>query len=449
MTRPRQTYARHARSVLILGLPLVGSHLAQFSITLTDALMLGWYDVEALAAQVLAGGMFFVLFIMGSGFAWAVMPMAAKALGEGDAAQARRATRMGLWLSTMFAALALPPLWLAEPILLALGQPPGVAELAQVYLRIAGWAIVPALQVMVLKSFLSALERAQAVLWITLVAVAVNIVLNWLLIFGNAGFPELGIRGAAIASVAVQAVSILALAAYVLVRAPEHAIFRRLWRPDREAFGRVFRLGWPISLTSLAEVGLFKASAIMMGWLGTLPLAAHGIALQITATSFMVHVGLSNAATVRAGRALGRRDPSGLRQGAAVALAMSGIMAATTMAIFLAFPESLIGLFLDPDDPDRAAVLGIGVGLLAAAALFQLADAAQVMALGLLRGIQDTRVPMLMAAASYWGLGIAASYTLGFVWGWGGVGIWLGLATGLAAAGAMMTARFWMRARRM
>src|SRR6056297_436763 len=437
------TYRQHARAVLGLGLPLVGSHLAQFAITLTDAAMLGWYNVESLAAGVLGGEMFFVFFIMGSGFAWAVMPIVASAQGAGEDAQVRRVTRMGLWASILFGCLALPFLLFTEDILRALGQTDEVSRLAGDYNRINGWAIWPALLVMVLKSYLAALERTRVVLWITLMAAAVNALVNYVLIFGNFGAPEMGIRGAAVASVTVHLVSLLALVIYTIRSTPEHALFQRLWRPDGEAFGRVFRLGWPIGITNLAEVGLFAASSVMMGWLGTLPLAAHGIALQAASVAFMMHLGLSNAATVRAGHAHGRGDLPGLRAGASVVIAMSTIAALVTVMVFLVLPEPIISAFMRPDEPDREAVLALGTGLLAAAALFQLVDAGQVIALGLLRGVQDTRVPMVIAAITYWGVGIPASYLLGFTIGLGGVGVWLGLALGLALAAIFMMARFW------
>ncbi|MDT8329257.1 MAG: MATE family efflux transporter, partial [Roseovarius sp.] len=387
----RLTYRQHARAVLLLGLPLIGSHVAQFAINLSDAIMLGWYSVEALAAEVLGGTLFFVLFIMGSGFAWAVMPMVASAEASGEETQVRRVTRMGLWASLFYGVLALPVMIWSRSVFALLGQDPDVAELAGQYLEIAGWGIVPALLVMVLKSYLAALERTGVVLWVTLAAVVVNVGINYLLIFGNFGFPEMGVRGAAIASLLVNTAALLALGAYVAASAPEHALFQRFWRPDWEALGAVFRLGWPIGITSLAEVGLFAAASVMMGWLGTLSLAAHGIALQVTSVVFMVHIGLSNVATVRAGQAFGRGDGPALRDGAKVVLGMAGAVAVTTMVMFLVVPDILIGVFLDPDDPDRAAVMAAGRQLLAAAALFQLVDAAQVSALGLLRGVQDTR----------------------------------------------------------
>ena len=440
---PRLTYRQHLRAVLGLGLPLIGSHLAQFAITLSDAVMLGWYSVEALAAEVLGGTLFFVLFIMGSGFAWAVMPMVASAASSGEEAQVRRVTRMGLWASAFFAFACLPVTLGAGTLFRAMGQDPGTSALAADYIAIAGWGILPALMVMVLKSTLAALERTAVVLWVTLAAVMLNIVINHALIFGNYGLPEMGVRGAAIASVSVNLASLLALVVYAQRIMPEHAMFSRLWRPDWEALARVFRLGWPIGLTNLAEVGLFAASSVMMGWLGTLPLAAHGIALQVTSVMFMVHVGLSNVATVRAGQAQGRGDAQGLRDGARVVLAVSGAVALCTVALFLGLPEVLIGVFLDPADPAREAVIAIGRTLLVAAALFQVVDAAQVLSLGLLRGVQDTRVPMVIAGLSYWVVGVPASYVLGFTLGLGGPGIWLGLALGLALAGVFMLWRFW------
>ena len=437
------SYRDHTKSILGLGLPLVGSHVAQFAITLTDGIMLGRYSVEALAAEVLGGTMFFIFFIVGSGFAWAVMPMVASAEARGEHAQVRRVTRMGAWASLLFAVAVIPVMYFSEPLFRLLGQDEEVSRDAAIYLSIVGFGTLPALLVMVLKSYLAALERTQVVLWVTLLAVGLNILVNYALIYGNWGAPEMGIRGAAIASLVVTTASLLALMVYVAKVTPEHTLFTRFWRPDWEAFGQVFRLGWPIGLTNLAEVGLFAASTMMMGWLGTVPLAAHGIAMQVASLIFMVHLGLSNAATVRAGHAFGLQDRQDLVDGAKVVLCLSGAFALLTVLAFLLVPEWMIKLFLNPEEPQRAAVIAVGVGLLAAAGMFQLMDAAQVMALGLLRGVQDTRVPMIIAAVSYWGVGIPSSYILGFTLGLGGIGIWLGLAVGLACAAILLLVRFW------
>lgn len=440
------TRVDHARAIMLLGLPLIGSHLAQASIWLTDSVMLGWYDVEALAAQVLGSMYWVILFVFGSGFSSAVMPMVAEAEAAGETTQVRRVTRMAIWLTLGYSALTMPLMLGAETVLGWLGQDAGLAADAGAYLAIAGWSIFPALLVMVLKSYLAALERTRVVLLATLAAVVVNAAANWALIFGNWGAPEMGIVGAAWASVASQIASAVVVIVYVILVTPQHSIFVRFWRPDPDALRRVFRLGWPIGVTSVAEVGLFSAASLMMGWLGTIPLAAHGIALQISSMTFMMHVGLSNVATVRAGRALGRGDLTELKRGAQVVVAMSMVFAMLTVLVFITIPHLMVGAFLSSDDPDRAAVIAIGVVLMAAAALFQLADAAQVMALGLLRGVQDTRVPAIIATVAYWLVGAPLAYILGFPLGLEGVGVWLGLAAGLAVAGGFMMARFWRTA---
>ena len=438
------TYRGHARALLVLGLPLIGSNLAQMALHVTDTVMMGWYSVPGLAAVVIGASSFFIIFIFGSGFAIGVMPMVASAAADGDETEVRRVTRMGMWLSLLFSVVVLPVFWFSGPIFVALGQQPDVAANAQSFMRIAGFGMAPALLVMVLKSFVSALERTHVVLWATVTAVFLNLGLDWLLIFGNWGAPELGVRGTAIATTSTQVLTLVVIGLYSALNPMlrRYHLFVRFWRPDWPALGRVFQLGWPIGLTGLAEGGLFNASALMMGWIGTVELAAHGIALELSALTFMVHLGLSQAATVRAGRARGR-DPQGLRDGALTAVVLSLGFALIAVTLFLALPRTLVALWVNPDDPLAPRILAFGARLLAVAALFQLFDAMQVMALGLLRGVQDTRAPMIMAALSYWAIGIPASYIIAFPLGLGGVGLWLGLVIGRMCAAALMMARFW------
>lgn len=442
------TYSSHARATLVLGLPLIGSSLAQMALHVVDTVMLGWYGVVALAAVVLGSSTFFILFVLGSGFAKAVMPLVAEARATGDEAQVRRCARMGLWLSAAFGIAIYPVFWWSGPILLALGQKPEVVEIAQAFLRIAGLGMVPALWVAVLQSWLAAQGRTQVVLWVTIAAVGLNIAVGWALIFGNWGFPEMGATGAAVATLIVQVASLAALAPYAayLPALRRYRLFQRFWRVDGQALRQVFVLGWPIGLTGIAEGGLFHASALMMGWVGTVELAAHGIALEAASLAFMVHVGLSGAATIRVAGFRGTAETADLRRAAWVALALSFSVALVVIAGFLTWPEFIIGLFLDETKPESGAILTFGVTLLALAALFQLADSMQVMALGLLRGIQDTRVPMVLAAVSYWVIGIPFSYVLAFPLGYGGVGLWLGLVIGLAVASGSLMARFWLLA---
>lgn len=439
------TLSSHLRATLGLGLPLIGSMLAQIAITLTDTIMMGWYGVAELAAVALGGSYFHVILILGMGFGLAVMPLVAAAAANDDRRQVRRVTRMGLWIGLIFSALVMPLFLWSGPILLSLGQAPEVARLTEIYLVIAGWAIAPAVLITVLRSHLSALDHPRIVLWATLAGVVLNAALNWVLIFGNLGAPELGVAGAAWASLATHLLILAVLAAYAALKSDlrQDTLFARFYRPDWEAMAQVFRLGWPIGLTLLSESGLFMATMVMMGWLGPNSLAAHGIAIQICSATFMVHIGLSQAATVRAGRAWGLGDTANLRLAGFAALILSAAMVALTIAGFLLVPEVLIGAFLDPGDPLRPEIIALGASLLAVAALFQLADAGQVMALGLLRGTQDTRVPMIYALISYWLLGLPAAWVLGFPLGLEGPGIWAGLVVGLAVAAALMMTRFW------
>jgi MATE family multidrug resistance protein len=443
------SYPDHLRAVLKLGLPLVGGHLAQLGIGFTDTIMIGWYGVPELAALTISSSFFHVLFLFGSGFAFALMPMVATFAAKGDEAQIRRATRMALWLSGIFFALALPLFWFSGPLLLAQGQEATVSSLGQSYMRIAGFGMLPALVVMVLKNYLAALEYTRVVLWITIGAVGLNALVNYLLIFGNYGFPELGVQGAALASLLVNLFSALAIVVYALWILPQHQLFVRFWKGDSDMMGRVFGLGFPIGLTMLAEVGLFYGASVLMGWLGTVPLAAHGVALMLSSATFVMQLGIANAATVRAGSALGRGDADHLLRGARVVVGVASVGIAISVTGFVVFPDPLMSLFLDPAEPARDEIMNIGRGLLVMAALFQLVDAFQVVHLGFLRGLHDTRVPMIIATTAYWGVGIPAAYVLGFPLGYEGMGVWFGLALGLAVAAALLMHRFWSRGRQM
>lgn len=426
-------------------MPLILSNLAQFAIHITDTVMLGWYDVTALAASTIAGTLFFVIFIVGAGFSQAVTPLVAAAAEESDEVQVRRVTRMGLWLSILYGLVVTIPFFWAEDILIAIGQDAEVARLSHIYLQIVIWQMIPALIVMTLKAFLAAMEHTAIILWATIGTAVLNGFINYALIFGNWGMPALGIQGAAIASLTVNLITVLILVVYIGRVLPQFELFKNFWRSDSEILKRVFALGWPIGLTSLAEGGLFSASAVMMGWIGAIELAAHGIAIQLASLTFMVHIGFSQAATVRAGRALGRRDELSLRRGGITAIGMSAVYAVITSLIFLIFPETLVSLFIDPNEPERANLLRIGASLIMIAALFQLVDGLQVLALGLLRGVQDTTVPMVMATISYWVIGLPASYLLAFTFGFGALGLWLGLVIGLAVAAVLLLWRFWGR----
>ena len=332
----------HLRATVALSLPLIGIHIAQMLTHTTDVVMLGWYGVDELAATVLASELYFVVYLVGIGTAQAVMPMIANAQGADDSDRIRQVFRMGTWITVSYAAAVLPVLLLAEPLLIALGQSSHLSALAGDYMQIAAWSMVPVLLTSVLRSLLSALRRPGIALIAILAGAGANALCNYVLIFGNWGAPELGIRGAAIATVVtgVLTTGILFYTARWIPETSGRGLFKRLLKPNWPVFREVFRLGWPIGLTLLAEAGLFSASKVMVGWLGTIPLAAHGIVLQVVAICFMVPLGLSSAGTIRAGFAAGQRDYAGLTRGSLTTLALSMVIALVAVTLFPGFSRT-------------------------------------------------------------------------------------------------------------
>jgi multidrug resistance protein, MATE family len=377
------------------------------------------------------------------------VPLVAAARGAGNERGVRRSVRMGLWVVLAYSIVAIAILSQTERILLALGQDPQTSAWAADYMSIVMWSMVPALAIFALRAFFMSLEKGGIVLYATVAAALANGVMNYALIFGHFGAPALGIRGAAIATLISNCAAAAVLVGYCLWHpaAKPYELFVRFWRPDWPAFREVVRLGLPISGTIIAEVALFFTASLMMGWIGVIPLAAHGIALQIASITFMIPLGLSMAATVRVGLAYGRNDPANLGRAAATVQWLAAGIAVLAALSFWLFPEFLIGLFIDETDKDAPAVLAAAVPLLLGAAAFQVVDAMQAIGSGLLRGLKDTRVPMLIAVFSYWGVGLPAAYLFGFPAGLGGIGIWIGLASGLAVAALLMNWRFAQRER--
>lgn len=437
-------FAAHVRALIVLAAPLAATQLAQIAITTTDVIMLGWYGTPELAASVLGGQSNFFFYVFGTGFAHAIVPLAAQAEGRGDRTDVRRSVRMGLWTVIVFAFLSLPVLTFIGPILKVLGQEPELSLMAQGYVRIIMWGLFPALAAMALRSFFAARASAQVVLWSTLAGTVANVLLNWIFIFGNLGAPEMGLNGAAIASVLSSFIMLAVIGGWAAFARGhrDYDLFTRFWRPDWQALRDVVRLGLPISLTIIAEVGLFMASSIMMGWQGVTALAAHGIALQLASISFMIPLGISNAATVFVGQAYGRGDKTGIARSAGAALLVAAVIAAFAALLFYTVPHTLVGLFLDPDVEGAPAILEMAVILLAVAAIFQIADSMQAVGAGLLRGIKDTRIPMMIAVFSYWGIGLPAAALYSTSLDLGAPGIWAGLATGLTVAAILLNWRF-------
>jgi MATE family multidrug resistance protein len=352
--------------------------------------------------------------------------------------------RQGLWA---VAAMGVPTslvLWNVAPILALLGQDPVLIEGAETYVHAAMWSYVPAVGFVVLRNFIAALERPRAGMVIMLAGIAVNVVLDYGLIFGAFGLPALGLLGAGIATSIANWLLFAAMMGFLLIdrRFRRYAVLGRLWRPDWDRFGEIFRIGLPIGITLILEIGLFAAAAVLMGLIGTTQLAAHQIALQCAGVTFMVPLGLAQGATVRVGRAVGRDDPEGVLRAGMIALGVGTLFMIAMGALMWTFPLAIVGLFLDLSNPESQAVLDLGATYLMVAAVFQVFDGGQVIAGGALRGLKDTRVPMVLAGVGYWLVGVSASVGLAFAVGLGGLGVWMGLAAGLAVSAVLLIVRF-------
>lgn len=442
-------WATHIRATLALGIPLIGAQLAQLGIHTTDVIIVGQLGAVQLAAMVLAGQFFFVTFIFGSGFSIAVVPMVAQAYGRNDVVSVRRSTRMGMWVAIAYTILTAPLFYNAEAILLALGQAPEVARLAADYVMVVQLGLLPALLFAVLRALVSATGRANIILYITVAMLTINAILAYALVLGHFGLPALGMLGAAIVAVFVQWLSFIAMVVYIQTRdeTRRYELFVRFWRPDWHALWEVVHLGLPISVTVLAEVSLFAAASLLMGRIGTLELAAHGIALQLASIAFMIPLGLSQAATVRVGLAHGRGDYVQLVRAAITVVAIALTLSLCGGLLFAIAPRALGGPFLNENTPNAAAVLDIAVPFIIVAGFFQLVDGLQAIVSGLLRGLKDARVPMVLALVSYWPIGFFLAWLMAFPLGLGGIGIWLGFLVGLASAAVMLSLRFVLRLR--
>lgn len=428
--------------------PLILTNVAQSAINATDVVLLGWLGARELAASSIGINLYFAFLIFGMGLVMAASPIMARQLGgrKHSVREVRRTVRQALSAAVTITVPVWLLLWNAEPILLLLGQDPELSADAATFVRPLMFGFLPALGYLVLRAFVAALEQPLWALVISIAGVAFNAVLNYGLIFGAFGLPRLELFGAGLGSAITQTLMFVGMAAVVMLhpRFRRYRLFGRFWRPDWPRYAQVWRLGLPIALTLSLEVTLFIAAVFLMGLIGTASLAAHAIAIQIASLTFMVPLGLSQAVTVRVGLAYGRGDPDGITRAGWTAFAI-GVAFMSAMAIVMfAIPETLAGLFLDDRLAENRGVVPLAVSFLYVAALFQVFDGAQAVGAGMLRGLQDTTVPMIFAGFGYWVVGMGIAVWLGFGLGWDGIGIWIGLAAGLAIVSVLMIGR-WLR----
>jgi MATE family multidrug resistance protein len=448
---PRAVWGAEIRATLSLAWPLALTNLLQTAMTTTDVALIGRLGPNELAAAALGTNLYFACLIFAIGVVTATAPMIARELGRNrfSVRDVRRTFRQGMWMAVTVTLPIWAVLWHAGPILVWLGQEPRLAAEAGRYMHALQWSILPFLWYIVVRSLIAALERPLAALWVGVVAVIVNALAGYALIYGEFGFPRLGLIGAGIATTISSSAFFLGLAIFLVTdrRLRRYRFFGRFWRPDWVRFRDLWKLGLPIGLTLAFEVTIFNAAALLQGLISAESLAAHAIALQIASLSFMVPLGLNQAVMVRVGRAFGARDRDGMKRAGWTAYFIGLALMVVLAIVMITVPRLLIAGFVDLDDPVNATVVTLAVGFLAIAGLFQVVDGAQVIGAGMLRGLHDTRVPMVFAALGYWGFGFPLAVLLGFWTDLAGRGIWFGLAAGLGIVAVLMTVRWMMRER--
>ncbi len=443
--------AGEVRALLALAGPLVGANLVQMAVYAIDVIFVARLNPVDFAAATLGVFLYSVVLWAMLGMTTACAPIIAAELGQRRHAvrEVRRSFRMALWLAVIGGLPFLVLLAQGEAVLRLAGQDPAVAARAGQFLNILLIALIPSIAAGVMRTVAAALGRPNWALVVTLMALGVGIISNWALVFGHLGLPALGLIGSAIASVVTTLAMLIAFMAILLLdpKLRRYRLFGRWWRPEWPRLTQIFKLGLPIAIGYTLEGSLFGGAAVLMGLISVTAVAAHAIALNIAAITFQIPLGIGQAATIRVGMFYGARDPAGMaRAGWCAIILGTGVMALTASAIWF-FPTLFISLYLDLDAPANAQTIPLALSYLMVAAAFQLVDGAQAVLSGALRGLQDTRVPMVIAGFGYWVIGFGIACLLGFGLHWEGVGIWLGLAAGLLAVSAMLLWRWGQRER--
>ena len=447
ITGQKGPWRREFFALMAIGIPMGLTQLIQFSINTIDVLMVGRLGPEFLAGASLAHVIFYAMFLMGFGPAMAVSPMVSQALGADpdNTDDARRSVRMGLWAIAIVIPILSLVFFFTEEITLALGQPAGPAALAEPYVLALAPGLPFALGVIALRNFLAAIERTRAPLVFIIVTTILNAFLNWLLIYGNWGFPRLELVGAGIASSISHAAGFFLLVAYINTEkvSRRFELFKNFLTPCWVRLREITQLSWPIGLTMFFEAMLFNAAVFLMGRIGVDEMAAYQVALNVAALAFMTPLGLSMAGATRVGLMAGAEDREGVRRAAIISiLSCVGVIMIFAVPMLLA-PMFIAGLYLNADVATNSVVIGLVASFLPIAAAFALFDATQVAANQALRGLKDVRAPMVMTFISYWVIGFPVAAWLGLYTELSARGVWVGLLVSLAFAAVLLGARLW------
>ncbi len=442
--RLRAGWVGEVRPLLTLAAPMILLQLAQMAIGATDVLMMGWLGQDALAAGALGAHAHHALYLFGLGVCVSVSALASQALGAHRRREVRRIVRHGLYVAAIITAPLALILAFFGPIARLLGQPDDMVATAAPYVWIMAAGLLPSLGFVVLRSFCGALDRPTVPMTVMILAIGANALLNYVLMFGHFGLPRLELIGAGIASVVVEWAMFLGLLVFVVRdrRFRRYTILVRFWRVEWHRIRQILQVGLPIGAAILMEAAMFTAAIFLMGVIGKASVAAHQIAILCGAITFNIPLGLAQATTIRVGHAAGRRNRPRIRSIGIAGHVLSGAFMTAMAVMFIAIPETLAGLFLDASVEENRPVIDLAVTFLFVAALFQVVDGAQVISQNCLRGLKDTRTPMLIAIAGYWGIGFPVCALLGLATDLDGIGVWIGLALGLAVAAVALTVRF-------
>jgi multidrug resistance protein, MATE family len=436
MAREDKLFLTELRATLVLAVPMMIGQFGQMLMGITDTLVLGRVGVVPLAAVGFSNTLLGTLYVGGIGLLTSIGIFTAQAHGANLEKEKIEVMRSALWLSLLAGVAAAALIWLLLPVLRIFGQPAPIEMAAAPYLAIVGLSLIPALGSMAAKTFCEALGKPVMPTVILYLGVTLNLLLNLPLVFGWMWIPALGLLGSAIATLASRFFVLAGTLAYAL------SLSRLQWsalafsRVDRRRVGVLFRVGLPICCQYLAEVGAFSFGAVMMGWIGTVALASHQVVLTCAATTFMFPLGISMAAAVRIGHAVGSQAYAALRRIAFGAIGISASVSACFAALYFAAGHDIAGLFTS-----ESVVLDLAARLMIVAGIFQIADGIQVTAAGCLRGLADVRLPMVIGFFCYWVVAMPTAFVIAFIVSPGATGVWIGFAAGLFVAATLLTWR--------
>lgn len=404
-----------------------------------DSIMIGWTGAVPLAASSLANSFFGVMLFFGIGVSYAMTPLVAEALGGKNENKIIEALRHGLVINVANSLILVTIIIVGQNVLRHISQPTDVVELAIPYLLIITYSLIPTMIFQTFRQFAEGLERTRMAMVIMITSNVINIILNYLLIYGIWIFPEMGLAGTGWATFISRVVMAVWMALYVYYgkRFTSYRAGFKLGNYSRVLFSRILHIGLPTGAQFIFEAAAFGFSAIMMGWLGATTLAAHQIAINLATVSYMTTSGLGAAATIRVGIFYGRRDPVALHRAGFTLIGLAVFIMLVWGVVFIVGKNFLPSLYID--DP---AVLAAAVPLMVIAGFFQLSDGMQVVCAGVLRGLQDVKIPSIMIFIAYWVIALPLGYWLAFKQGFGATGIWLGLLIGLTLTAGAMVWRF-------